>query len=86
MFGVYVGVVSNNTFRDVGVQDGYYGIKIGGNVSTTTERIVCDGNTFANLNSIRVESSINKVIVSNNICSAPVSDVSNGKATLSNNL
>ena len=86
LFGVYVGVVSNNTFRDVGVQDGYYGIKIGGNVSTTTERIVCDGNTFANLNSIRVESSINKVIVSNNICSAPVSDVSNGKATLSNNL
>ena len=86
LFGVYVGVVSNNTFRDVGVQDGYYGIKIGGNVSTTTERIVCDGNTFANLNSIRIESSINKVIVSNNICSAPVSDVSNGKATLSNNL
>ena len=86
MFGVYVGVVSNNTFRDVGVQDGYYGIKIGGNTGTTTERIVCDGNTFANLNSIRIESTINKVIVSNNICSAPVSDVSNGKATLSNNI
>ena len=86
LFGGYVGVVSNNTFRDVGVQEGYYGIKIGGNAGTSTERIVCDGNTFANLNSIRVESSINKVIVSNNICSAPISDVSNSKATLSNNI
>ena len=86
MFGVYVGVVSNNTFRDVGVQGGYYGIKIGGNVSTTTERIICDGNTFANLNSIRIESSINKVIVTNNICSAPISDGSESKATLSNNI
>ena len=86
MFGVYVGVVSNNTFRDVGVQGGYYGIKIGGNVSTTTERIVCDGNTFANLGSIRIESSVEKIIVSNNICSEAISDGSNSKATLSNNI
>ena len=43
-------------------------------------------NTFANLNSIRIESSINKVIVSNNICSAPISDGSESKATLSNNI
>ena len=86
LFGGYVGVVSNNTFRDVGVQGDYYGIKIGGNTGTSTERIVCDGNTFANLNSIRIENSINKVIVSNNICSAPISDGSESKATLSNNI
>lgn len=86
LFGGYVEAITNNTFRDVGVQDGYYGIKIGGNTGTSTERIVCDGNTFANLNSIRIENSIDKVIVSNNICSAPISDGSNGKATLSNNI
>ena len=86
MFGVYVGVVSNNSFRDVGVQGGYYGIKIGGNTATNTVRIVCDGNTFANLDSIRIENTVEKIIVSNNICSAPVSDGSNGKATLSNNI
>ena len=86
VFGVYVGVVSNNTFRDVGVQGGYYGIKIGGNVSTTTERIVCDGNTFANLDSIKIENTVEKIIVSNNICVVPISDGSNGKATLSNNI
>ena len=86
LFGGYVEAITNNTFRDVGVQGEYYGIKIGGNTGTTTERVVCDGNTFANLNSIRIESSINKVIVSNNICSAPISDGSDGKATLSNNI
>lgn len=86
LFGVYVGVVSNNTFRDVGIQGGYYGIKIGGNVATTTKRIVCDGNTFANLDSIRIENTVEKIIVSNNICVTPVSDGSDGKATLSNNI
>ena len=86
LFGVYVGTVSNNTFRNVGVEGSYYGIKIGGNTATKTERIVCDGNTFANLNSIRIENSINKVIVSNNICSAAISDGSESKATLSNNI
>ena len=86
VFGVYVGAITNNTFRDVGIQGGYYGIKIGGNLVTTTERIVCDGNAFANLNSIRIESSVSKVIVSNNICSAAISDGSESKATLSNNI
>lgn len=86
LFGVYVGTVSNNTFRNVGVQGGYYGIKIGGNVATNTVRIVCDGNTFANLDSIRIENTVEKIIVANNICAVAVSDGSNGKATLSNNI
>lgn len=86
LYGVYVGVVANNTFRDTGVQSGYYGIKIGGNAMTTTERIVCNGNIFANLNSIKIENTINKVIVSNNVCSTVISDDSGSKATLSTNI
>ena len=86
VFGVYVGVIANNTFRDVGLQGEYYGIKIGGNIATTTERIVCGANTFTNLKSIRIENSINKVIVSNNVCSETISDGSDSKATLSNNI
>ena len=86
LFGGSVETITSNTFRDVGVLDGYYGIKIGGNTPILTEKIVCDGNTFANLNSIRIENSIDKVIVSNNISSVPVSDRSDGKATLSNNI
>ena len=86
VFGVYVGVIANNTFRDVGLQGGYYGIKIGGNIATTTKRLVCNGNTFANLKSIRIENSIDKVIVSNNVCSETINDGSDSKATLSNNI
>ena len=86
LFGGSVETITNNTFRDVGNQGEYYGIKIGGNTPTVTEKIVCDGNTFANLNSIRIENSIDKVIVSNNISSVPISDKSDSKATLSNNI
>ena len=86
LFGGSVETITSNTFRDVGVLDGFYGIKIGGNTPILTEKIVCDGNTFANLNSIRIENSIDKVIVSNNISSVPVSDRSDGKATLTNNI
>ena len=86
LFGGSVETITNNTFRDVGVLEGFYGIKIGGNTPILTEKIVCDGNTFANLNSIRIENSIDKVIVSNNISSVPISDRSDGKATLSNNI
>ena len=86
LFGGSVEAITSNTFRDVGLLDGFYGIKIGGNTPILTEKIVCDGNTFANLNSIRIENSIDKVIVSNNISHVPISDKSDGKATLSNNI
>lgn len=86
LFGGKNYTVSNNVFSDVGVMDGFYGIAIGGNGSMNVLKANVNNNSFDNRNSIKIYSTVNKVIVSNNILSASIVDESGGNATLNNNI
>ena len=66
--------------------NGFYGIAIGGNGSMNVFKATVNNNSFDNRNSIKIFSTVDKVLVSNNILSASIVDESGGNATLNNNI